>query len=108
MQALGLDTAGLLIPFGTGFGAGVRAVKATKRVNVSVRGTKEYAKDLLRKEAGDEALKVIRDRETGLIKGVRSESGRVIYRPKGGEGGVIANVEVITERGVRVNIHVRP
>ena len=40
--------------------------------------------------------------------GVRTHDGCVIYRPKGGKQGVIANVEVIIDNSVRVNVHIRP
>ena len=93
---------GLLVP-----GPGSK-IKATSLLNVSVRGSKQYAKELFRQQAGKEALRVMRDRATERVVGMRTASGRVIYRPKGGRGGVIANVEVINSNGVRVNIHVRP
>lgn len=83
-------------------------VKATSKLNVSVRGTREYAKDLFREHAGDDALEVMRDRGTKRIVGVRTEDGRAIWRPKKGKDGVTANVEVIDDQGTRVNVHVRP
>jgi hypothetical protein len=78
-----------------------------KRLNVAIRGTKQYAKALFRHHASDCTLVVMRDRRTGRITGVRTHDGRVIYRPKGGKQGVIANVEVVMEHHVRVNVHVR-
>ena len=53
-------------------------------------------------------LVVMRDRRSGRIRGVRTDDGRVIYRPKHGLEGVIANVEVVIDHHVRVNVHVRP
>jgi hypothetical protein len=44
----------------------------------------------------------------GRIRGGRTDDGRVIYRPKHGLEGVIANVEVVIDHHVRVNVHVRP
>jgi len=78
------------------------------RLNVSIRGTRQYAKALFRQYAGERMLVVIRDRRSGRIRGVRTNDGRVIYRPKHGLEGVIANVEVIIDHHVRVNVHVRP
>jgi RHS repeat-associated protein len=92
---------GLIVP-----GPG-KVVKAKKIVDVSLRGTKKYAKELFRKQAGDQALKVMRDRGTNRIKGVRTVSGDVILRPKFGKGGVISNVEVI-KNGTRLDVHVMP
>jgi len=66
--------ASLLIP---GPGGKVKAAS----INVSIRGTKQYAKELFRLHAGDQALKVMRDRLTGKVVGVRTVSGNVIYRP---------------------------
>ena len=101
--AWGGFAAGLIIPFGPG------KVKAGGQLlNVSVRGTKGYAQDLFRMHAGGEALKVMRDRGSNRIVGVRTVSGNVLYRPKFGSGGVISNVEIINSSGVRINIHVRP
>ena len=78
------------------------------RLNVSIRGIRQYAKALLRKHAGERMLVVMRDRRSGRIRGVRTDDGRVIYRPKHGLEGVIANVEVVIDHHVRVNVHVRP
>jgi len=83
-------------------------VKATSKLNVAIRGTRQYAKDLFRSEAGDDALEVMRDRLTKRITGVRTQDGSVILRPKKGKDGLISNVEVINEQGTRVTIHVRP
>ncbi|MGB7070434.1 MAG: RHS repeat-associated core domain-containing protein [Pyrinomonadaceae bacterium] len=83
-------------------------VKAIARIDETVRGTKRFAKDLFRIQAGDRPLKVMRDVRTGRIKGVRTGDASVFYRPKGGRNGVTANVEVINANGIRVNIHVRP
>ena len=78
------------------------------RLNVSIRGTRQYAKALFRKHAAERMLVVMRDRRSGRIRGVRTDDGRVIYRPKHGLEGVIANVEVVIDHYVRVNVHVRP
>jgi hypothetical protein len=51
---------------------------------------------------------VMRDRRTGRITGVRTHDGQVIYQPKGGKQGIIANLEVIIAHKVRVNVHIRP
>ena len=79
-----------------------------RRLNVSIRGTGQYAKALFRQHAGEGMLVVMRDRRSGRIRGVRTNDGRVIYRPKHGLEGVIANVEVVIDHHVRVNVHVRP
>ena len=79
-----------------------------RRLNVSIRGTRQYAKALFRKHAAERMLVVMRDRRSGRIRGVRTDDGRVIYRPKHGLAGVIANVEVVIDHHVRVNVHVRP
>jgi len=81
--------------------------KALVKVEASVRGTKKYAQFLFRSQAGSQPLKVIRDRGTNRIRGIRSGDKRVIYRPKFGKKGVISNVEVI-RNNVRLNVHVRP
>ena len=78
------------------------------RLNVSIRGTRQYVKALFRKHAGERTLVVMRDRRSGRIRGVRTDDGRVIYRPKHGLEGVIANVEVVMDHHVRVHVHVRP
>jgi hypothetical protein len=78
------------------------------RLNVSIREIRQYAKALFRKHAGERMLVVIRDRRSGRIRGVRADDGRVIYWPKHGLEGVIANVEVAIDHHVRVNVHVRP
>jgi hypothetical protein len=83
-------------------------IKALTKLNVSVKGTKQYAKDLFRLHAGGQPLKVMRERRTGRIIGVRTQSGDVMYRPKFGKNGVISNVEVINSAGVRINVHVIP
>ena len=83
-------------------------VKAISKLNVSVIGTKKYAKDLFRLHAQGQKLKVMRDYRTGRRVGIRTESGNVIYRPKFGKAGVISNVEIINSAGTRVNIHVIP
>ena len=73
-----------------------------------MRGTRQYAKVLFRKQAGERLLVVMRDRRSGRITDVRTDDGRVIYRPKGGKQGIIANVEIVIDHHVRVNVHVRP
>jgi hypothetical protein len=78
------------------------------RLNVSIRGTRQYAKALFRQQAGERMLVIMRDRRSGRIRGVRTGDGRAIYRPKHGLEGVIANVEVVIDHHVRVNVHVRP
>jgi hypothetical protein len=93
--------AGLLVP-------GPGKIKAASKLNVTIRGTKQYAKELFRLHAAGQPLRVMRDRLTGRVVGVRTLSGNVIYRPKFGKAGVISNVEVINSAGTRVNIHVRP
>ena len=77
-----------------------------KRFNVAIRATRQYAKVLFRQHASDLTLAVMRDRRSGRITGVRTYDGQVIYRPKSGKQGVIANVEVVMHH-VRVNVHVR-
>ena len=77
-----------------------------KRLNVAIRGTRQYVKVLFRQHASDHTLVVMRDRRSGRITGVRTYDGRVIYRPKRGKQGVIANVEVVMHH-VRLNVHVR-
>ena len=77
-----------------------------KRLNVAIRATRQYAKVLFRQHASGRTLVVRRDRRSGHITGVRTYDGRVIYRPKGGKQGVIANVEVVMHH-VRVNVHIR-
>ena len=78
-----------------------------KRLNVAIHGTRQYAKALFRQHASERTLVVRRDRRSGRITGVRTHDGRVIYRPKGGKQGVIANIEVVMDHQVRVNVHVR-
>ena len=68
-----------------------------QRLHASIRGTRQYAKELFRDHAGDRTLVVMRDRRSGRITGVRTHDGRVIYRPKGGKQGIIANLEVIMD-----------
>jgi hypothetical protein len=101
-------SAALSLPIGRGAGTGRGIVRALHRADVTVRGTDQYAKGLFRHYAGDAKLAVIRDRQTGRVTGVRTADGGVIYRPKKGTKGVIANVEIVRENGVRVNIHVVP
>jgi len=74
---------------------------------VAIRGTKRYARALFRQHASERTLVVMRDRRSGRITGVRTRDGRVIYRPKGGKQGVIANVVVVMDHHVRVIVHVR-
>jgi RHS repeat-associated protein len=81
-----------------------RWVGGIRRLDASIIGTKKFAQMLFRRAAGSRATKVIRDRATGRIVGVRTVDGRVIYRPKGAAG---ANVEVINSAGHRINVHVR-
>jgi hypothetical protein len=88
-------------------GIGGRVVARTK-VNVTVRGSWQYAKDLFRRLAGRKCVKIMRDRASDRIKGVRTRNARVFLRPKGGARGVIANVEFITRSGKRINIHIVP
>ena len=77
------------------------------RRNVSIREARQYdAKALFRKPAGEHTFVVMRDRRNGRITGVRTDDGRVIYRPKGGKQDVIANVEIVIENHMRVNVHV--
>jgi RHS repeat-associated protein len=92
-------------PFG---GQAATAVKVARRLNVTVRGTKQYAKDLFCEQVGNQKTRLMRDRKTGRLKGVISEDERLIYRPKGKKRGVTANVEVSKSNGTRVNVHVRP
>ena len=88
---------------------GGEAKKKLKPKNIFVTGTKEDAKRLFRKEAGDEKLKLMRNTHGNKNKvvGVQTKSNRVSYRPKKNDKqGTLANVEIAKpEEGVRENIH---
>jgi len=49
------------------------------RLNVSIRGTRQYAKALLRKYAGERMLVVMRDRRSGRIREVCERTMDVSY-----------------------------
>jgi RHS repeat-associated protein len=81
------------------------AVREGASLFATVVGSKGYAGALFRKLVGGRATKTMAERTTGRLVGVRTVDSKLFIRPKGGG---VYTIEVVTEKGTQLFIHVQP